>query len=229
MEAAETKPRRRKLPLWLRIALGIVIAAFTLVAVGVGLRFWITSDGGRAFITSQIDGRKLGPLGTIRVQGLQGDPLEAATIADIALVDDDGVWLRAKDARIEWTPEALFAGELEIQKVNLKTVDMLRVPRVTAPPEDGSAPDIGLSLDEVTIDDAQVPDARAGQHVGRRRTERPAAEQQRGGAEQPLLPLLPEAGQQHLAVVAGQPARCVVGWLGLWIVGHGRSGGGHRP
>ena len=159
MDTAETKPRRRKLPFWLRIALGIVIAIFTLVTVGVGLRFWITSDGGRAFITSQIDGRKLGPLGTIRVQGLKGDPLEAATIADIALVDDDGVWLRAKDARIEWTPSALFAGELEIQKVNLKIVDMLRIPRVTAPPEEGSAPDIGLSLDEVTIDDLHIAEA----------------------------------------------------------------------
>ena len=121
METADTKPRRKKLPLWLKISLGLVVAAFTLVAVAVGLRFWITSDGGRAFIASQIDGRKLGPLGTIRVQGLKGDPLEAASIADIALVDDEGVWLRAKDARIEWTPSGLFAGELEIQKINIQT------------------------------------------------------------------------------------------------------------
>ena len=158
-EAATPKPARRKLPLWLRIALGIVVAAFVLVAAAVALRFWITSDSGRAFIASQIDGRKLGPLGTIRVQGLKGDPLEAASIADIALVDDEGVWLRAKDARIEWTPEGLFAGELEIQKINIATVDVLRSPHVTAPPEEGSAPDIGLSLDEVTIDDLHIAPA----------------------------------------------------------------------
>lgn len=151
--------RRRKLPLWLRIALSIVVAAFVLVGVAVGLRFWITSDGGRAFIASQIDGRKLGPLGSIRIQGLKGDPLEAASIADIALVDDDGVWLRAKDARIEWTPDGLFAGELEIQKINIRTVDVLRQPKVTAPPEAGSAPDIGLSLDEVSIDDLHIAPA----------------------------------------------------------------------
>ncbi|RYD95037.1 MAG: hypothetical protein EOP61_20525, partial [Sphingomonadales bacterium] len=147
------KARRKKLPLRLRIALSIVVAAFVLVAVAVGLRFWITSDSGRAFIVSQIDGRKLGPLGSIRIQGLKGDPLEAASIADIALVDDDGVWLRAKDARIEWTPETLFAGQLEIQKINIRTVDVLRQPKVTAQPEQGSGPDIGLSLDEVSVDD----------------------------------------------------------------------------
>ncbi|MEQ1608291.1 MAG: translocation/assembly module TamB domain-containing protein [Hyphomonadaceae bacterium] len=156
MDTAETKPRRRKLPLWLRIALSVVIAAFALVAAAVGLRFWITSDSGRAFIASQIDGRRLGPLGTIRVQGLKGDPLEAASIGDIALVDDDGVWLRAKNARIEWTPTALFAGELEISKVNIETVDVLRAPHVTAPPEEGSALEIGLNLDEATIDDLHI-------------------------------------------------------------------------
>ena len=156
MDTTETKTRRRKIPLWLRIALSVVIAAFALVATAVGLRFWITSDSGRAFVASQIDGRKLGSLGTIRVQGLKGDPLEAASIADIALVDDDGVWLRAKNARIEWTPTALFAGELEISKVNIETVDVLRAPHVTAPPEEGSAPDIGLNLDEVTIDDLHI-------------------------------------------------------------------------
>lgn len=159
METETLKPKRKKLPLWLRIALGVVIAAFTLVAVGVGLRFWITSDSGRAFIASQIDGRKLGPLGSIRIQGLKGDPLQAASVADIALVDDEGVWLRAKDARIEWTPEALFAGELEIAKINIRTVDMLRMPHVTAPPDEGAAPDIGLKLEEVTVDDLHILEA----------------------------------------------------------------------
>lgn len=156
METTEAKPRRRKLPLWLRIALSIVVAAFALVAVAVGLRFWITSDSGRAFIVSQIDGRKLGPLGAIRIQGLKGDPLEAASIADIALVDDEGVWLRAKDARIEWTPESLFAGQLEIQKININTVDVLRTPHVAATAPEGSGPDIGLRLDEVTIADLHI-------------------------------------------------------------------------
>lgn len=154
--ADATTPKRRKLPLWLRIALGIVIAAFALVAAAVALRYWITSDSGRAFIVSQIDGRKIGPLGAIRIQGLKGDPLEAASIADIALVDDEGVWLRAKDARIEWTPDGLFGGELEIQKINIRTIDVIRAPRVATQPEEGSGPDIGLSLDEVTVDDLRI-------------------------------------------------------------------------
>ena len=111
----ERAKKRRRYPLWLRIALGLLAIVAMLLASAVALRFWITSDGGRAFILSQIDGRKVGPFGTLRLSGLKGDPLQAATLADIALVDDEGVWLRAKDARIEWTPTGLFAGELEIQ------------------------------------------------------------------------------------------------------------------
>lgn len=147
---------KRKIPLWLRIALGVVAALFALLAAGVVLRYWITSDGGRAFIVSQIDGRRVGPLGTIRVEGLQGDPLGAATFADITLVDDDGIWLRARDARLEWTPEALFTGNLEIQAIQIRFVDVLRMPRTTYESERRPPPDIGLKLDEVIVDELRI-------------------------------------------------------------------------
>jgi translocation and assembly module TamB len=149
---------KRRIPLWLRIALGVVVAIFALIAAGVVLRYWITSDGGRAFVVSQIDGRRIGPLGTIRVEGLQGDPLQAATFADIALVDDDGIWLRARNARLEWTPEALFTGNLEIQAIQIGFVDMLRMPRTTYESERRPPPDIGLKLDEVMIDEFRIAD-----------------------------------------------------------------------
>ena len=149
---------KRKIPLLARIAIGVVVAAIALAAAGLGLRYWITSDPGRAFLVSQIDGRRIGPLGVIRVSGLKGDPLEAATLADIALVDDDGVWLRARDARIEWTPEKLFSGELEIQAVQIRVVDMLRLPHTTYQSENRPPPDIGLKLNEVIIEELKIAD-----------------------------------------------------------------------
>ena len=41
---------KRKIPLWLRVALGVMVAIFALIAAGVALRYWITSDAGRAFM-----------------------------------------------------------------------------------------------------------------------------------------------------------------------------------
>ena len=118
MDSTETKKTKKKSPLWLRISFWLMGLVLVLLATAVALRFWITSDGGRAFITSQIDGRKLGPLGTIRISGLKGDPLDAATVADIALVDDEGVWLRARDVRLEWTPTAMFFGDRKSTRLN---------------------------------------------------------------------------------------------------------------
>ncbi len=150
------RAKRKRYPLWLRITLALMAAMLALVAAAVVLRFWITSDGGRAFILSQIDGRRVGPFGTLRLSGLQGDPLNAATLADIALVDDEGVWLRARDARVEWTPTALFGGELEIRTIEIRTVDVLRQPILAMLDEDAPGPDIGLRLDAFSVGDLRL-------------------------------------------------------------------------
>ena len=150
------RAKRKRYPLWLRIALALMFATLALVAAAVVLRFWITSDGGRAFILSQIDGRRVGPFGTLRLSGLQGDPLNAATLADIALVDDEGVWLRARDARIEWTPTALFTGELEISTIEIRTVDVVRQPILAMLDEEASGPDIGLRLEAFSVGDLRL-------------------------------------------------------------------------
>ena len=143
----ENKRAKKKTPLWLTISFWLMGLVLLLLATAVELRFWITSDAGRAFITSQIDGRKLGPLGTVRISGLKGDPLDAATFADIALVDDEGVWLRARDVHIEWTPTALFIGELEIREIGVRIVDVFRSPTVAVQESGGPGPDIGIRLD----------------------------------------------------------------------------------
>jgi translocation and assembly module TamB len=151
------RTKRRRYPLWMRIALSLMFAMLALVAAAVAVRFWITSDGGRAFILSQIDGRRVGPFGTLRLSGLQGDPLNAATLADIALVDDEGVWLRARDARVEWTPTALFGGNLEIRAIDIRTVDVLRQPILAMLDEDETPPaDIGLRLDSFSVGDLHL-------------------------------------------------------------------------
>jgi translocation and assembly module TamB len=150
------RAKRRRYPIWLRIVFGLMIAVALLLVTAVALRFWITSDSGRAFILSQVDGRKVGPFGTLRLSGLKGDPLDEATLADIALIDDDGVWLRARDARIEWTPTSLFAGEVKIRTIAIRTVEVLRRPKLALQDDNSPAPDIGLSLDSVSVGDLNL-------------------------------------------------------------------------
>jgi len=144
--------RRIRSPLWLRISLGIMAAMAVLVIAAVALRFWIMSEPGRAFLVSQIDGRKLGSLGALRVSGLTGDPLSAGMVSDIALVDEKGVWLRARDVRFEWTATSLLAGELDIESISVRLLDVLRPPPAGGPDEAPSGPDINMHLEQFAIE-----------------------------------------------------------------------------
>ena len=144
--------RRIGPPLWLRISLGIMTAVAVLLIAAVALRFWIMSEPGRAFLVSQIDGRKLGSLGALRVSGLTGDPLSAGMVSDIALVDEKGVWLRAHDVRFEWTATSLLAGELDIDSLSVRLLDVLRPPPAGGPDETPSGPDINIHLEQFAIE-----------------------------------------------------------------------------
>ncbi len=192
-----TKPARRKTPLWLLISFWLMGLVLLLLATAVVLRFWITSDAGRSFITSQIDGRKLGPLGTVRISGLKGDPLDAATFADIALVDDEGVWLRARDVRIEWTPTALFVGELEIRKIGVRIVDVFRTPKVAVQESGGPGPDVGIRLDELAVETLRLDQPLLG--VEARYALGGAIASPRSGAGFARLALSPQSGPADTA------------------------------
>lgn len=150
---------RRKLSLWARLVLGAGLLVLALAAAGIGLRYWIATEPGRAFLAAQLDGRRIGALGSLRVSGLKGDPLSAAQLADIALVDDQDVWLRAKDAVIRWTPSALFGGELRIEDIRIRTVDVMRQPRLTPQKDEGPPPDIGFSIGSFAIEDLHLSPA----------------------------------------------------------------------
>ncbi len=196
------RAKRKRYPLWLRIALALMFALLALVAAAVALRFWITSDSGRAFVLSQIDGRRVGPFGTLRLSGLEGDPLNAANLADIALVDDEGVWLRARNARIEWTPAALFGGNLEIGTLEIRTVDVLRQPILAMLDEDEPGPDIGLRVDAFSINDLHLEEPVIGIEA-RYRIDGGAA-RPRDGSGFARLTLVPVEGPADAASVSAE-------------------------
>lgn len=153
--------KKRRFPIWLRIAAAAVASVLVLALAGVGLRYWITSDMGRGFVVSMIDGRRLPGLGTVRiVGGLKGDPLTAATLADIALVDDDGPWLRANDLRLQWDATKLLSGQLQIEAIDVGKVHVLRRPGPDRQREtSGGKSDIQLSLGRLTVSELRFEPA----------------------------------------------------------------------
>jgi translocation and assembly module TamB len=150
--------KRRRFPLWSRIVMAVVAVVLVLALTGVGLRYWITSDGGRGFVVSMINGQRIPGLGTVLiVSKLEGDPLTAASVADMAIVDDTGAWLRANDVRIEWDATKLFSGQLDIKAVDIKSVHVLRRPVTERQSRRGGGrSDIDLSLGRMTIGELKI-------------------------------------------------------------------------
>ncbi len=122
-------------------ALG-VIAATGLVA--------LKGPGGRGLVMSFVDGRELGRLGEVSIEGLKGDVLADFRIERLTLEDDGGVWLEAEDLRVTWRPLEYLGGI-----VSLETVEAGRIALNRRPPQGegggggGAAP--GVRLDAFSI------------------------------------------------------------------------------
>lgn len=116
-----------------------------------------------AFVEEKISG----PGRQIRINGIEGALSSNASIAEITISDDEGVWLRITNATIIWTRTALFRGRLDIEELSAERIDFPRlpVPSGTAPaPEAGGLvlPDLPVA---VLLDNFAIAVLRLGEPV----------------------------------------------------------------
>ena len=117
--------RRPVLALTLGLATGFVLLLMS-------VRFWITTDAGRDFIVSQIDGRNVAGYGRLSVRHLEGDPLSEFTLGNITMRDASGDWLTAQTVRIAWSPASLLSRTIDLETVSVSRLNVYRRP-VRAP------------------------------------------------------------------------------------------------
>ncbi|WP_253762089.1 MULTISPECIES: translocation/assembly module TamB domain-containing protein [unclassified Ruegeria] len=67
----------------------------------------------------------------VTVTGLQGALSSRATIAEITVADDDGVWLTIKDAVLDWNRLALIRGRFSVNALTAEEIDIARTPGTT--------------------------------------------------------------------------------------------------
>ena len=142
-----------------------ILSALALLAVMlVSARLWIASSGGRAFVESQINGRKAGSLGTLQIEGLTGDPLDRLGADRITLTDSEGVWLSVEDVDLAWSPARLMSRTIKLDLVSAGKVDVLRRPMTEQDesPDSGSSGKWAVSLDELKITELLLQEGVAG-------------------------------------------------------------------
>ena len=142
---------------------GISALLLVILIALVSARLWIASDGGRAWLLSQIDGRKAGAYGTIDAEGLSGDPLGKMYLRRLAVRDENGDWVVAQNVSVDWAPMALVSGLVDVKTLSAGQINFIRRP-VTEPqpPSEGGGSNIRIKLRSLTIPDLAFQEGFAG-------------------------------------------------------------------
>jgi translocation and assembly module TamB len=155
-EAAPPPARRRSARLARTIArrglLALAVLLAALIGAGVAVRFGARTEAGRALIVRLVDGRSLGDIGRLHVEGLSGDVFDTFGVRRVQIVDAHGPWLDLHDAVMMWDPVELLGRRVHARRLSVRLVQALRPPpagKASAPPP--SRPPVSLILDDVRL------------------------------------------------------------------------------
>lgn len=140
---------RSKTP-WLKRLLwgGAFLLLFTAFIL-VSLRVFITTSAGAKFIEKQINSRSFGPIESIEMSGLSGDPLKSLSIDSLTLRDKQGVWLKAQNLSLDWKPLQYLRSHLWIDRISVQSTSVLRQPVLNPSKTDSELPKVTVKEFEV--------------------------------------------------------------------------------
>tara|TARA_R110002096_G_scaffold17030_20_gene58659 strand:+ start:1454 stop:5512 length:4059 start_codon:yes stop_codon:yes gene_type:complete len=132
-------------------ALAITAGLFLILVAG-GL-IAVSNGPGRWLVNSFVDGREIGHLGRVRIEGVHGDLLSDFSIDRITLSDSSGVWLEAESLAVSWQPRTLANGPI---RINLFTIDRVAIARTPDLPDDPDATPSGGTLPDFILTEARI-------------------------------------------------------------------------
>ena len=133
------------------VSSALVTLLIAMVVLLASARHWITTDAGRDFVISQLDGRDVAGYGRLSVRKLEGDPLSSLSAGSVEIRDASGVWFSAESVDLSWSPLALLSRTAELSQLTVSEVNVLRRPLRADRPETGSDP-WEIRLGQATID-----------------------------------------------------------------------------
>lgn len=123
---------------WPRLVVGFL--ALLVLALLASAAYLSTRHGEETFAAA-VSRSASSPGNKVEIGALDG-LLSAHPVArDITLADRDGVWLKIDRVAVDWSPLALLGFRLDIQRIDIPTVDMLRRPIPSAEtPQEANKP-----------------------------------------------------------------------------------------
>ena len=116
------------------------------------------SDPG--WITRQIQSLLSGPGRTVTIGRVSSSWTLDVTIHDLAIADDDGVWLNVDQAKLDWAAGALFRREFRISGLDVNHMTLERLPAAQPEPPPSDEPfslpqlpnlPVGLDLQHLAV------------------------------------------------------------------------------
>ncbi|CUK12518.1 Autotransporter assembly factor TamB [Ruegeria denitrificans] len=123
-------------------------------------------DGGGSMLERFLQDTLSGDDQNVTVKGLQGALSARATIEEITVSDDEGVWLTIKDAQLDWNRLALIRGRFSVNALTAQEIDIARAPGTTT--KDTPAPTaetkpfelpelpVSIEIGEIKIDELSL-------------------------------------------------------------------------
>lgn len=148
----------------MRFILAIVFVLFTLLPAFAQ----DDAEQEKSFFTTFLEEQLSTPNRQIRIANIQGALSSNATIGEITVADREGVWLRIKNASIEWSRTALLLRQrLDISRLAADSIEVSRKPLpeegIPAPESSGfSVPELPVA---VNLEQLEVPSVKFGQGV----------------------------------------------------------------
>ncbi len=123
-------------------------------------------DSGGSMLENFLQDTLSGDDQNVRVKGLQGALSSRATIEEITVADDEGVWLTIKDAVLDWNRLALIRGRFSVNALTAQEIDIARAPGATT--KDTPAPSaetkpfqlpelpVAIQISEIRVDELSL-------------------------------------------------------------------------
>ena len=111
-----------------RIGLAL-LSALALIVLLIAAAFGLAQTGyGKRLIASQLGALLTTPETAVEITGLEGLVPVDMRIGRITAADDEGVWLEAADLELAWSPGALLAGRIRVERLGASRIAIERLP-----------------------------------------------------------------------------------------------------
>ncbi|MCJ8138339.1 translocation/assembly module TamB domain-containing protein [Falsirhodobacter halotolerans] len=100
-----------------------------------------TPDEDRGWLEGIIEDNLSSPGVNVDIRGFQGALSSRATLQELTIADDDGVWLTLRDVVLDWNRSALFRRQFQVTELTAAEIIVARTPKVPEGLEAAPAPE----------------------------------------------------------------------------------------